>query len=254
MKVTDIKGQRFGMLVASHKVESCNGAIWNYRCDCGNNVTRRSTEIRRKLKRGGPVSCGCITGHTRVFSDGIKCFGCLQNKPSFDFNKLRNGYQPRCKECQKKWRKENAEYLKASKAEYHQKHRERLNKQSSERQAKNKDQSNARSKRWREANPERRREIANAWVKRNPESAAQHQRLRAARAKQAQPAWADKEQMKAVYTEAKRRRDAGEKCHVDHIVPLLSPIVSGLHCEANLQIISAFDNQSKSNRHWPDMP
>jgi hypothetical protein len=35
---------------------------------------------------------------------------------------------------------------------------------------------------------------------------------------------------------------------------LRSELVCGLHCEANLQIISAFDNQSKRNYRWPDMP
>jgi hypothetical protein len=253
-KTIDITGLRFGRLIASEYVKSDNGAIWAYKCDCGNSVIQRTTHIQRKLKRGSPVSCGCVTAYTKVFDDGIKCFGCLTNKPPSHFNKSKNGYQPRCKECQKQWRAENAAYLKQAKAEYHQKHRENLNKAARERQAKNKEQSNARSKRWRDANPDRRKEIANAWAKRNPESAVQHQRLRTAKAKQAQPIWARKDCMKAIYVEARRRRNSGEKCHVDHIVPLLSPIVSGLHCEANLQIISAFDNQSKSNRHWPDMP
>jgi hypothetical protein len=178
----------------------------------------------------------------------------LQIKNSVEFSKAGSGYQSKCKQCAREWRIQNAEYLKRTKADYHMANRERLNKRSAERQAANKDQSNQRSKKWREANPDRRKEIANAWVKRNPEQAAQHQRLRAAGAKRAQPQWADKSRMKAIYKEARLRRASGEQCHVDHIVPLISAFVSGLHCEANLRIISAAENQSKSNRHWPDMP
>jgi hypothetical protein len=41
--------------------------------------------------------------------------------------------------------------------------------------------------------------------------------------------------------------------HVDHIVPLTSDLVCGLHCEANLQIAVGKDNIAKNNRWWPDM-
>lgn len=42
--------------------------------------------------------------------------------------------------------------------------------------------------------------------------------------------------------------------NVDHIVPIISPIVCGLHNHFNLQVITATENQIKSNRVWPDMP
>lgn len=70
---------------------------------------------------------------------------------------------------------------------------------------------------------------------------------------QAWPDWADQEKIEALYRECWRRRKAGENVHVDHIVPVVHPHVSGLHCPDNLQIITEFENLTKSNRVWPDM-
>lgn len=72
---------------------------------------------------------------------------------------------------------------------------------------------------------------------------------------QAWPDWcAEHPDFKVIYDEAKRRRADGEKVHVDHIVPICSPYVSGLHVPWNLQIISEKENLSKSNSWWPDCP
>jgi hypothetical protein len=51
-----------------------------------------------------------------------------------------------------------------------------------------------------------------------------------------------------------REAATGIKWELDHTVPLQSKLVSGLHNEHNLQVITRFENRSKSNRHWPDMP
>ena len=63
------------------------------------------------------------------------------------------------------------------------------------------------------------------------------------------PSWYEKERIAEIYRQAKE----GGK-HVDHIVPLNHPLVSGLHVEANLQLTSPAYNLKKGNRHWPDMP
>lgn len=71
----------------------------------------------------------------------------------------------------------------------------------------------------------------------------------------ATPAWADKTAIATMYRMAANlRKWLGKEFHVDHIVPLVSPIVCGLHCEANLQVVKAVDNLKKGNITWPDMP
>lgn len=75
-----------------------------------------------------------------------------------------------------------------------------------------------------------------------------------ARKMKAIPMWLTVGKVMEVYAEAAKRRAAGELCHVDHIVPLKSNLVCGLHNEFNLRIIPSSENQRKSNRHWPDMP
>ena len=66
----------------------------------------------------------------------------------------------------------------------------------------------------------------------------------------ATPPWLNEQQlnqMKEIYLKA------GEK-HVDHIVPLKSNLVCGLHVPWNLQILEPKSNLAKSNSWWPFHP
>lgn len=51
-----------------------------------------------------------------------------------------------------------------------------------------------------------------------------------------------------------RAQYLGVPHHVDHVVPLQSKFVCGLHVEHNLRVIPATQNQEKHNSSWPDMP
>lgn len=72
---------------------------------------------------------------------------------------------------------------------------------------------------------------------------------------QATPVWADLQAIIDVYKEAaEMTQRTGIVHHVDHIVPLQSNLVCGLHVPANLQVLEGSINNSKGNRYWPDMP
>jgi hypothetical protein len=71
----------------------------------------------------------------------------------------------------------------------------------------------------------------------------------------ATPQWRDSKKILAIYDLAQKISKAtGIQHHVDHIVPITSRLVCGLHNEFNLQILPATENLKKHNKHWPDKP
>lgn len=72
----------------------------------------------------------------------------------------------------------------------------------------------------------------------------------------ATPSWnnIEKELIQFIYATAKLlTKTIGIKYEIDHIVPLISDKVCGLHCISNLQILPGEVNRRKSNKWWPDM-
>jgi hypothetical protein len=131
---------------------------------------------------------------------------------------------------QAEYRKLNAERFAAYQAEYRQANTERVVAYQAEYRKLNA----ARRAAYRKANPHLRNAIS--------------AKRRATKLQQT-PRWADFEAIKEVYRlGAEKTKTTGIKHAVDHIYPLISTEVCGLHVAANLQIITALENSRKKNR------
>lgn len=98
----------------------------------------------------------------------------------------------------------------------------------------NKERMNESNRQWNRDNPHRRKAIG--------------AKYRAA-SLQASVPWVNQEAIAEVYKECSETTErTGVLHHVDHIVPLQSKVVCGLHNEFNLQIIPAKENLTKSNK------
>lgn len=130
-----------------------------------------------------------------------------------------------------------------------------------------KDCNSARSSKWGKSNPVRKKAQQDKWIQNNPEKnrafkrkwslanrSSNTARVRKRRAKQlnATPPWLTKEDilyMQDLYEIAAAfKLYTGQEYHVDHILPLQGKTVCGLHCPANLRIITSSENLSKGNK------
>lgn len=142
------------------------------------------------------------------------------------------------KEYVKLWYNKNkANVLKKNKAAFHNLSREQ------------KDARNFEQKQIRVISPEKNKRYTSKWRKLNPGIVTACTQRRNANKMRAQPSWANKDKIQFFYEmSAHISKISGIKHHVDHIVPLQSPLVCGLHCEYNLQVIPASENVRKSNK------
>lgn len=144
-------------------------------------------------------------------------------------------------ECIKKWKKANLERVKEKNKEWNKKNAERRKKT---------------LQKWKEKNKEHVRETHRHWAQKNIKRVREKSAINAAKRRmihiQATPSWANSEAIKVIYKEcAKITSETGIKHHVDHIFPLRSRYMCGLHVETNLQILTAEENIKKNNRSWP---
>ncbi len=137
---------------------------------------------------------------------------------------------------------------------------------------------NAYVKAWQVANPETRKKIAREsaannrdparaavawqkWYRGTARTGTGYTKIRCRNAlrdkatRQATPPWARHPLIEKAYALAgKLTRGTGVQWDVDHIVPLQSKVVCGLHAHTNLQVMPHADNLAKKNFYWPNMP
>lgn len=115
--------------------------------------------------------------------------------------------------------------------------------------AANKEKSNEYSRQYAASDPERQYLRKRRYRQENQDKCnASSGRYRAARL-QSVPGWVDEFAVSEIYRTASLMG-----LEVDHIVPLRSPLVCGLHWEGNMQVIPRLENLRKNNYRWPDMP
>lgn len=205
------------------------------------------------------------------------CNICKVAKPLDRYSKASrhpDGLQYRCKECMKEYRRVNIDRLEARRSELYMQNRnailaafkvyrennpEIVRERKADYHRRNKDRIVAKVKQWRIENPERNAELAREQMKKQrakkPWMSSQYASERKATKINATPTWANRSKMVEFYKSASALNMLlGVWHHVDHIVPLRSPLVCGMHNEFNLQILTADENVRKGNRHWPDMP
>ncbi|AXS80633.1 hypothetical protein HYN24_11740 [Dechloromonas sp. HYN0024] len=118
------------------------------------------------------------------------------------------------------------------------------------------------AKKWYEANKVRALATRLTYAQQHPEIVRAAKRRYVARhghytrrLNQAIPKWTNFVAIWWFYEERDRLIvETGIKHHVHHIVPISNDWVCGLHNEFNLQVTTAKENLSMSNRFWPDMP
>lgn len=202
------------------------------------------------------------------------CTQCKEILPYSKFGRKKanrkTGRRPECNACRKLWRLQNKELIKRTSKAYYDKNRDTLIAKNityakgnpkviangARRYRENSTQRRLEAKIYRENNSERIKLEKRAYVIKNrvrdrPKVLAYAVKYKCDRAHRT-PHWLTSDDfrfMELFYKEASRlTKGTGIPHHVDHIVPLRGKYVSGLHCPDNLQILTAAENLSKSNK------
>jgi len=195
------------------------------------------------------------------------CSKCKVEKDLSEFyadKRWKSGKQSACKKCSnlavRDWQKRHKDRCKVAVDKWRLKNPENKAKCQKIYRTKHADKFKASVQRSKDANPEKYRAIrrkhylanreehyqkSRQWMKDHPEYVRACAKARNARVKQATPRWAKTGQVMADIREF--YLNCPEGYHVDHKVPLVHSLVSGLHVPANLQYLPAKENLRKHN-------
>lgn len=161
----------------------------------------------------------------------------------------------KAKEVMNRSREKNRDSINLKKRERRKLNPEKFKQERAESYARHRDKELAKGREYKLQNKERIAKQASEKLKQDPYLNRFYRSERRAIEKKARPLWCDREAVKALHFQAAELASVtGFEWHVDHIVPLKSKLVCGLHWHGNMQLLPASVNQSKSNRLWPDMP
>jgi hypothetical protein len=216
-------------------------------------------------------------------SDVKRCGRCGEAKPLTAFSRdsgRKDGLQKRCKACQsahfqanrdrnlarqRQYDTENREARQKRTAEYYENNRDRLKPVRALWHRENAEKVAARKAKYRTENPEKFHGVRagdveylgylSQWRRLNRGKVTAASNKRRAAKLQATPKWADFGAIAELYEVSVATVEIfGIAFEVDHIVPLKSKLVCGLHWEGNLRVITRIENRQKKNSVWPDMP
>lgn len=211
----------------------------------------------------------CMTEYSRLYSkvsqakvriapEEKECAQCKLTKNILEFAKERSsadGHRNQCKVCvlenKREYVKNNRELVKAQKKAEYEKHRDRYIEYGRRYHQENRDEISRKSKIHYYANQERILAYNREYCRLNSEKRSRAASERNLRLKQEQPKWVSnyKDEIIEIYKERQRLDETtSEKHHVDHIIPLTHPDVSGLHVFWNMQILTQNENCSKKNK------
>ena len=172
-----------------------------------------------------------------------------------------------CPECAKIQFERTREERRLYKIRWRQQNPELVIKLNKENYEKNKEEINARKRlqyqidptarkiaqaKYRNANRDKDRERVRQWRIKNKNKDGAYSAKRRAAKKRAIPKWASQLEINKIYQEAVRLTEVIKiEYQVDHIYPLTSKFLCGLHVETNLQILTKKENSIKGNRSWP---
>ena len=165
------------------------------------------------------------------------CTKCKQEKGLEDFardSKKADKRRSNCKGCERLYRKANREKRLLQKKQWF---------------LKNKDKVQVRRKKYYHANKDKFKKYMEQYRINNPEKINANKSKRRAAKLRATPEWADPKKIEHVYWVCNfLSKYIGIEHHVDHIHPLQSDMICGLHVHTNLQILTAEENRSKGNK------
>ena len=202
------------------------------------------------------------------------CSKCKIEKEEINFSKQsRNrGLKTSCKDCDKVALKvyciKNNAKLRSNRKEYYIENKVHIKEKTHSYRDKTKVERSSKNKIWYQENKQEVKYITNKYRKNNKEKIsilnkgwrkqnrdkcnASYAKYRAIKL-QATPKWLTEDHFKEIqlfYTKSiKLTKDTGIQYHVDHIIPLQSKMVCGLHVPWNLSVITKEQNLKKGNKY-----